>query len=59
MKINVILTKYQTKFNHIKTLILPYENKYDIDEVPNEIRNELQFYPVTNYMDIYQYLFKK
>lgn len=45
--------------NHIKTLILPYENKRDIDEVPNEIRNELQFYPVTNYMDIYQYLFKK
>lgn len=44
--------------NHIQTLILPKDNMKDIDEVPKEIMPELELYPVVNYMDIYNYLFK-
>ena len=32
----------------IKTIIIPEDNKKDIDDIPEEIRNEIKFVPVGN-----------
>ena len=32
----------------IKTVIIPDKNKCDIDEIPNEIRGDMKFIPVSN-----------
>ena len=32
----------------IKTVIIPEDNKKDIDDIPEEIRNEMSFVPVGN-----------
>jgi ATP-dependent Lon protease len=32
----------------IKTVIIPDRNKCDIDEIPNEIRGDMKFIPVSN-----------
>ena len=32
----------------IKTVIMPEANKPDIDDIPEEVRSEINFVPVTN-----------
>ena len=32
----------------IKTVIIPDKNKCDIDEIPNEIRGDMKFIPVSD-----------
>ena len=45
--------------NGIKKVYLPLENKNDLDDVPNEVKEKLEIIFVTNYTDIYKDLFKK
>lgn len=42
----------------VKTIYLPEENKHDLDEIPEDIRKELDFHFVSNYEQIYKDLFK-
>ena len=42
----------------IKTIFIPSENKIDEDEIPNEIRQSLNIIYVSNYIEIFNYLFK-
>ena len=38
----------------IKTIIIPKENEKDLDEIPEEIRNEIKYIPVKDYYEVYQ-----
>lgn len=40
----------------IKTIILPSKNERDLDEVPNEIKDNLKFIFVNDYNDVYKLL---
>lgn len=40
----------------IKTIIIPQKNERDLDEIPKEIRNNLEFVFVNEYKDVYKYL---
>ena len=42
----------------IKTIILPFKNEKDLEEVPEEVKNEIKFIFVKNYKDIYKELFR-
>ena len=42
------------KRNNIKTIFIPYENLSDLDDIPNEIKEDINFILVNNYMDIYK-----
>ena len=42
----------------IKKIIIPYKNKMDLDELPNEIKKNIEFIPVKDYKDIYREVFK-
>ena len=42
----------------IKTIFLPKDNKYDENEIPNDIKDELKIIYVENYSEIFNYLFK-
>ncbi len=42
----------------IKKIILPLENEKDLDEIPKDIKKEIQFIFVTNYSEIFKKLFK-
>ena len=44
--------------SNIKTIILPLENKKDLDEIPKEIVKSINFIFVENYIDVYNELFK-
>jgi len=43
---------------NIKTVFIPLENEKDLDEIPEEIRKDIHFITVSNYEDIYRYLFE-
>lgn len=43
---------------NIKTIILPLENKKDLDDIPKEVVKKINFIFVENYMDVYNELFK-
>ena len=45
--------------NGIRTIFIPSTNEKDLDEIPEDIKNEIKFILVDRYMDIYQVLFKK
>lgn len=45
--------------NGIRTIFIPSSNEKDLDEIPNDIKEEIHFILVDRYMDIYQNLFKK
>lgn len=45
--------------NGIRTIFIPSSNEKDLDEVPNDIKKEINFILVDRYTDIYQKLFKK
>ena len=42
----------------IKKIILPQENEKDLDEVPIDVKNSIEFVFVKNYKEIYKELFK-
>lgn len=44
---------------HIKTVYLPYENKKDLDEVDIQVKQDMQFVFVDDYLQLYQKLFKE
>ena len=45
--------------NGIKTIFIPVNNLKDLDEIPDEIKNDIKFILVDRYTDIYSQLFKK
>lgn len=45
--------------NGIRTIFIPSSNEKDLDEIPNDIRQEIKFILVDRYLDIYQVLFRK
>lgn len=43
--------------NYIKTIFIPKDNLKDIDDIPKEVTMKIKYIPVTNYMEIFNYLF--
>lgn len=41
----------------IRKVFIPIENEKDLDEIPEDIRNDIKFIAVKNYMDIYKNIF--
>ena len=41
----------------IRKIFIPCENEKDLDEIPEDIRNDIKFIPVKNYMEIYKNVF--
>jgi len=44
--------------NNINRIFIPSDNKLDIEEIPSEIKNNIEFIYVDDYKDIYNYLMK-
>lgn len=42
----------------LHTILIPKENQRDIDEIPEEVRNNLEIIPVDNVDDVIKYAFK-
>lgn len=45
--------------NGFKEVFIPLENKFDLEKVPEEVKNNLKIICVSNYKEIYNTLFKK
>ena len=45
--------------NGVRTILIPYANLCDLDDIPKEIKNDINYITVKNYDDVYNYLFKK
>lgn len=45
--------------NGIKTIFIPFDNKSDLEEIEDEIKEKIKFIPVKNYIEIYEYVFDK
>lgn len=43
----------------VKTVFIPQENEKDLDEIPDEIKADIRFVPVSKYCEIFEVLFKK
>jgi len=43
----------------VKKIFIPVENKTDIDEIPEEIKKEIEFICVRSYQDVFNKLFKE
>lgn len=43
----------------IKTIILPYDNKRDLDDIPSEVKKKLQYHFVKTYQEVFDYIWKK
>jgi len=43
--------------NNITTVYIPYDNEYDLEEIPEEIKNKITIKLVKNYLEIYEELF--
>ena len=43
----------------IRKIFLPQENVKDLDEVPDDIKQDIDFTFISNYYEIYQKLFNK
>lgn len=41
----------------IRKVLIPSENEKDLDEIPEEIKKDIKFIAVSNYFEIYDYLF--
>lgn len=46
------------KRNNIKTIFIPKENTYDLDELPKEITKDINFIPVNNYLELFNLIRK-
>lgn len=44
--------------NGIKKILIPYDNLRDLDEIPKEIKKEIEYIPVRNYKDVYKIIRK-
>ena len=44
--------------NNIKKVIIPFDNIADIDEIPEEIKNNIEYIPVKNYEEIFNIVFE-
>ena len=44
--------------NNIKTIFIPFNNTKDLNNIPNNIKNNINIVPVKNYEEIYDILFK-
>ena len=42
--------------NNISKMFIPYDNKNDLEDIPNDIRNKIKYIPVHNYLEIYKKL---
>lgn len=42
----------------IKTIIIPNENEKDLEEIPEEIKKDIEFVMVSNYCEIFNFIFK-
>lgn len=42
---------------NIKKVFIPEENERDLDDIPENIRNDIEFIKVKNYMEVYKELF--
>lgn len=42
---------------NIKKVFIPVENERDLDDIPDNIRNDIEFIKVKNYMEVYKELF--
>ena len=38
----------------IKTIIIPEENKRDLDDIPEEVKQNIKFITVKNYKQVYE-----
>ena len=43
--------------NNIKTVYIPYDNKNELIEIPEKIKNKIKIIPVKNYIEIFNDLF--
>ena len=43
----------------IKKIFIPNENIKDLDEISDNIKSDIEFYPVDNYKDVYKMIFKE
>lgn len=43
--------------NNIKKVIIPYDNKSDTAEIPDEIKNNIEYIPVKNYEEVFKKIF--
>ena len=39
---------------NIKKVFIPVENERDLDDIPENIRNDIEFIKVKNYMEVYK-----
>jgi len=39
----------------IKTILFPYDNKKDLEDVPNEVKNSVEFIPVKTMDEVLKY----
>ena len=44
--------------NNIKRIIIPYDNKSDIDEIPEEIRTNIEYITVNSYEEVFKIIFE-
>ena len=42
----------------IKKIFIPIKNEKDLDEIPDDVKNNIKFIPIENYLEIYNDLFK-
>lgn len=40
--------------NNIKTMFIPYDNLEELDDIPSDIKDKINYIPVKKYMDIYK-----
>jgi len=44
--------------NNIKKIIIPADNKSDIDDIPEEIKSNIEYKTVNNYEEVFKIIFK-
>lgn len=42
----------------IRNILIPLENEKDLDDIPEDIRKDIKFKTVSNYFEVYDYLFR-
>lgn len=42
----------------IRNILIPLENEKDLEEIPEDIRKDIKFKTVSNYFEVYDYLFR-
>ena len=53
----VYAEEYLKAQNNIKIIYIPYSNELDLEEIPDEIKNNITIKLVKNYQEIYEELF--